>query len=100
MNESTTADEKHHADGKSSTIGKVIRQTDGNVRCHVFIVQLESMTNDELIKLIKSQIILKKKFETKITDLTQANANLCQREEVSRLFGRANGTVRSFVHQS
>ena len=41
------------------------------------------MSKEELIKLVKSQILLKKKLETRITELSNANTSLCQGEEVS-----------------
>jgi hypothetical protein len=36
----------------------------------LFVFQLELMSKEELIKLVKNQIGLKKKLEIKITDLT------------------------------
>ena len=40
------------------------------------------MSKEELIKLVKNQILLKKKLETKINELTDSNTNLCQTKEV------------------
>ena len=51
----------------------------------VFFFQLESLSHDELIKLIKSQFLSKKKLETQISELTEMNTNLCQSEEVNSL---------------
>mgnify|MGYP001049802750 CR=1 FL=1 len=40
------------------------------------------MSKDELIKVIKNQILLKKKLDTKINELTDLNNNLQQIEKV------------------
>jgi len=40
------------------------------------------MSQDDLLKLVKNQLLLKKKFEAKIGELTTANVSLCQDAEV------------------
>jgi len=40
------------------------------------------MSPEELIKIIKNQVILKKKLETKLNELTSSNTNSNQIEEV------------------
>ncbi len=42
------------------------------------------MSTDELIKIVKNQIILKKKLETKINELTNSSTNCNQIEEELR----------------
>ncbi|CAF4297497.1 unnamed protein product [Rotaria magnacalcarata] len=46
--------------------------------------KLESMPPDELIKLFKSQVALKKKLDSKISELSTANISLCQTQEQLR----------------
>jgi len=40
------------------------------------------MSQEELIKLVKTQAVLKKKLEARISELTSSNVSLCQTEEV------------------
>ncbi len=40
------------------------------------------MSQEDLVKLVKSQVLLKKKLEAKISELTTANVSLCQDAEV------------------
>ncbi len=40
------------------------------------------MSHEELLKLFKTQLIFRKKLETKISELTASNVSLCQTEEV------------------
>ena len=92
MNDESTSEERTVHDekpsGGASGAGKVSWE---NI-CFAFSIsnasllflQLESMSKEELIKLVKNQILLKKKLETKITELSNANTSLCQSEEVRR----------------
>jgi hypothetical protein len=43
---------------------------------------MESMSHEDLLKLFKAQLILRKKHEAKISELTASNVSLCQTEEV------------------
>ncbi len=43
------------------------------------------MSPEELIKIIKNQVILKKKLETKINELTSSSTNSNQIEEVIKI---------------
>jgi hypothetical protein len=47
------------------------------------IFQLESMSQEELIKFLKTQIVIKKKLEARISELQTSNVSLCQTEEVN-----------------
>ncbi len=40
------------------------------------------MSHEDLLKLFKAQLILRKKHEAKISELTASNVSLCQTEEV------------------
>ncbi len=40
------------------------------------------MSQEDLLKLVKSQLLLKKKYEAKVSELTTANVSLCQDAEV------------------
>ena len=44
--------------------------------------QLDSMSHDDLIQLVKNQIVVKKKLDAKISELTSCNVRLCQTEDV------------------
>jgi len=48
----------------------------------LIIFQLESLSQDDLLKLVKNQFLLKKKNEAKLSELTTANVSLCQDAEV------------------
>jgi hypothetical protein len=65
MSNEITSDGKGTNDEKSSGSGK-----------------LELMSKEELIKLVKNQVILKKKLEIKITELTNSNTSLTETEDV------------------
>ncbi|CAF2893555.1 unnamed protein product [Rotaria sp. Silwood2] len=67
MTDDITSEGKTTHDEKSSGLGK-----------------LESMSKEELIKVVKSQILLKKKLETKIFELTTSNTNFSQIEQELR----------------
>ena len=92
MSNETTSTEKIGQEEKSTGSAKVSasRRTVGFHRkydrgCfslrHAF--KLESMTKEELIRLVKNQIVLRKKQDTKINELTDVNTNLSQTLEVS-----------------
>ncbi|CAF1431308.1 unnamed protein product, partial [Rotaria sordida] len=67
MNDEITSDGKTTHDEKSSGLGK-----------------LESMSKEELIKVVKNQILLKKKLEIKINELTTSNTNFNEIEQQLR----------------
>ncbi|CAF3307816.1 unnamed protein product [Rotaria socialis] len=67
MSDEKTSDEKTAHDEKSATAGK-----------------LESMSKEEIIKVVKNQVLLKKKLEIKINELTASNTNFSQIEEQLR----------------
>ncbi|CAF3422710.1 unnamed protein product, partial [Rotaria sp. Silwood2] len=67
MTDDITSEGKTTHDEKSSGLGK-----------------LESMSKEELIKVVKSQFLLKKKLETKIFELTTSNTNFSQIEQELR----------------
>jgi len=48
----------------------------------LIIFQIESKSHDELVKLVKAQILLKKQLDGKIAQLQADNVSLCQTEEV------------------
>ncbi len=50
-----------------------------------YIFKLESLSNEELIKLVKTHMILKKKFETKINELTNSHTSLNQIEVIKSI---------------
>ncbi|CAF5193811.1 unnamed protein product, partial [Rotaria magnacalcarata] len=64
MSDEITFDGKTTNDEKSATAGK-----------------LESMPKEEIIKVVKNQILLKKKLEIKMNELTASNTNFSQIEE-------------------
>ncbi|CAF4373929.1 unnamed protein product, partial [Adineta steineri] len=46
--------------------------------------KFESLSKEEVLKLFKSQVALKKKLDAKISELSTANVLLCQTEEQIR----------------
>lgn len=52
------------------------------------------MSNEDLIKLIKNQISLKKKLETKLTELTNSTANFSQIERVIESINLIANTIK------
>jgi hypothetical protein len=40
------------------------------------------MSQEDLLKVVKNQILAKKKFEARISELQTSNLSLCQTEEV------------------
>ncbi|UJR23640.1 hypothetical protein I4U23_026625 [Adineta vaga] len=46
--------------------------------------KLESMSHEELVTLVKNQVLLKKKLDSRISELTTSNVQLCQAEEEIR----------------
>ena len=43
---------------------------------------MESMSHEDLLKVVRTQLLLRKKHEAKISELTASNVSLCQTEEV------------------
>lgn len=58
------------------------------------------MSQDELIKLVKSQVLLKKKLEARISELTTSNISLCQNEEVVIQFKMLFSYYNNFLANS
>lgn len=93
MSSETTSTEKIGQDEKSTGSAKVSATrptTVGPGRKHhpacVFlhrVFKLESMTKEELIRLVKNQIVLRKKHDAKINELTDVNTSLSQTVQVS-----------------
>lgn len=53
------------------------------------------MSQEELIVLFKNQVVLKKKLDARIAELTTANVRLCQTEEVLKNLFNTNKTFFS-----
>jgi len=90
MSDEIVSDSKTSNDEKSSGSGKVCIKKNKLFRIIIslffsFVFKLESMSPEELIKIIKNQVILKKKLETKINELTSSNTNSNQIEEVIKI---------------
>jgi hypothetical protein len=85
MSDDITSDGKATNEDKSSGSAKVcLIKIFFRIFFFVFL-KLESMSKEELIKIVKNQIIAKKKLEIKINELTISNTSLCQTEEVIKL---------------